>query len=205
MKPFLEVAHMFRAFGPAYREDHGPEMPLRHKRVMRAIESCRTAELGGHVEQCDQCGALRISYNSCRNRHCPKCQSLDKERWLQAREEEALPTSYFHAVFTLPEGVRPLALRNQRSFIPSSSNPLLKPSPNWPRILSIWGRDRVHRDLHTWTQTLMDHPHLHCLIPGGGLSPDGSDGFLQGGLLPSGEGALGLVSREIPGWPKKSV
>ena len=174
MKPVFEVADLFRAFGPTYREVHGHEMPVRHKRVMRAIEICRTAELGGHVDQCDQCGALRISYNSCRNRHCPKCQSLDKERWLEAREEELLPTSYFHTVFTLPEGVRPLALRNQKVIY----NLLFQSASE---TLTQLARDPKHLGaeigfiaiLHTWTQTLMDHPHLHCLVPGGGLSPDG--------------------------------
>ena len=174
MKPFLEVAHVFRAFGSAYREVHGPEMPLRQKRVMRAIESCRTAELGGHVDQCDQCGTLRISYNSCRNRHCPKCQSLDKERWLQAREEEALPTSYFHAVFTLPGGIRPLALRNPKVLyhllFQAASETLTQLAKDPKHLGAEIGFIAM---LHTWTQTLMDHPHLHCLIPAGGLSSDG--------------------------------
>ena len=112
MKHSLEVADVLRAFGPAYREAHG--LPLRHLRVMRAIEICRTAQLGGHLDQCDHCGTVRISYNSCRNRHCPKCQCLEKERWLEARQKDLLPTPYFHVVFTLPEGLRPLALRNQK-------------------------------------------------------------------------------------------
>src|SRR5512144_2410252 len=91
---------LFGAFGAAYRQTH--QMPIRHLRVMRAIEVCRTAQLGGHIDQCDHCGTVRISYNSCRNRHCPKCQSLEKERWLEAREKDLLPTSYFYVVFTLP-------------------------------------------------------------------------------------------------------
>src|SRR4030067_2896320 len=114
MRQSLEVADIFRAFGPVYREVHGDAMPVRHLRAMRAIESCRTAELGGHVERCDHCGASRISYNSCRNRHCPTRQSLEKERWLEARERDLLPTSYFHLVFNLPVGLGPLALRNQK-------------------------------------------------------------------------------------------
>jgi len=174
MKPSLEVADLFRAFGPAYREVHGHQMPLRHKRVMRAIEICRTAELGGHIDQCDQCSALRISYNSCRNRHCPKCQSLDKQRWLEAREKELLPISYFHAVFTLPEGVRPLALRNQRVvynlLFQSASETLTELAKDPKHLGAQIGFIAI---LHTWTQTLMDHPHLHCLVPAGGLSPDG--------------------------------
>jgi len=174
VKPSLEVADIFRAFGPAYREVHGHELPVRHQRVMRAIEICRTAELGGHVDQCDQCGALRISYNSCRNRHCPKCQSLDKERWLEAREKELLPTSYFHTVFTLPEEVRPLALRNQKVvynlLFQSASESLTQLAKDPKHLGAEIGFIAI---LHTWTQTLMDHPHLHCLVTGGGLSPDG--------------------------------
>jgi hypothetical protein len=174
MKQFLEVGDLFRAFGPAYREVHGHEMPVRHQRVMRAIEICRTAELGGHVDQCDQCGALRISYNSCRNRHCPKCQSLDKERWLEAREEELLPTPYFHTVFTLPQEVRPLALRNQKVvynlLFKSGSETLIKLAKDSKHLGAEIGFIAI---LHTWTQTLMDHPHLHCLVTGGGLSLDG--------------------------------
>jgi len=174
MKPSLEVADIFRAFGPAYREVHGHEMPLRHFRAMRAIESCRTAELGGHVDQCDHCGGLRISYNSCRNRHCPKCQSLERERWLEAREKNLLPTPHFHLVFTLPEGLRPLALRNQKVVY----NLLFK---NASETLTELAQDSKHLGaeigfmalLHTWSQTLIDHPHLHCLVTGGGLSLDG--------------------------------
>jgi len=174
VKPSLEVGDLFRAFGPAYREVHGHEMPVRHQRVMRAIEICRTAELGGHVDQCDQCGALRISYNSCRNRHCPKCQSLDTERWLEAREKELLPASYFHTVFTLPEGVRPLALRNQKVvynlLFQSASETLTQLAKDPKHLGAEIGFIAI---LHTWTQTLMDHPHLHCLVTGGGLSLDG--------------------------------
>ena len=174
MKRSLEVADLFRAFGPAYREVHGHEMPVRHLRAMRAIEICRTAELGGHVDQCDHCGALRISYNSCRNRHCPKCQSLERQRWLEAREKDLLPTSYFHLVFTLPEGLRPLALRNQKVVY----NLLFK---SVSETLTELARDLKHLGaeigfmalLHTWSQTLMDHPHIHCLVTGGGLSLDG--------------------------------
>lgn len=174
MQQSLEVADLFRAFGPAYREVHGHEMPVRHQRVMRAIESCRTAELGGHVDQCDQCGALRISYNSCRNRHCPKCQSLEKERWLEAREKDLLPTSYFHLVFTLPEGVRPLALRNQKVvynlLFKSASETLTQLAKDPKHLGAEIGFTAM---LHTWSQTLIDHPHIHCIVTGGGLSLDG--------------------------------
>lgn len=173
MKPLFEVADLFRAFGPAYREVHGHEMPVRHKRVMRAIEICRTLELGGHIDQCNRCSALRISYNSCRNRHCPKCQSLERQRWLEAREKELLPTSYFHTVFTLPEGIRPLALRNQKVvyklLFQSASETLTELAKDPKHLGAQIGFIAI---LHTWTQTLMDHPHLHCLVTGGGLSPD---------------------------------
>lgn len=174
MKRSLEVADIFRAFGPAYRKAHGHEMPLRHLRAMRAIEICRTAELGGHVDGCDCCGALRISYNSCRNRHCPKCQSLQKERWLEARKKDLLRTCYFHLAFTLPGRLRPLVLRNQRVIY----NLLFKAVSE---TLTELAKDPKHLGaeigfiviLHTWSQTLLDHPHIHCIVTGGGLSPDG--------------------------------
>ena len=110
----VEVADIFRKYGPAYREEHEGEIPLHQLRVMRAIEICRTAALGGHVEQCDSCGRIRISYNSCRNRHCPKCQSLKKEQWILKRKREFLPIQYFHAVFTVPDELNPLILRNKK-------------------------------------------------------------------------------------------
>ncbi|MFH1312336.1 MAG: IS91 family transposase, partial [Candidatus Eisenbacteria bacterium] len=141
---------------------------------MRAIEICRTAALGGHVDECDRCGALRISYSSCRNRHCPKCQSLAKERWLEDRKREILPTPYFHIVFTLPASLRPWAQGNQQVVY----DILFKAAS---RTLSTLARDPKYLDaqigfiavLHTWTQTLIDHPHLHCIVTAGGLSKDG--------------------------------
>jgi len=173
MRSSLEVADIFRSHGPAYRESYGPTMPLRHVRAMRAIELCRTARLGGHVDKCDHCGALRVSYNSCRNRHCPKCQGLDKERWLEARKRDLLPTRYFHVVFTLPASLRPLALRNQRALyniLFRAASETLKTLTQDPRHLGAEvGFIAV---LHTWSQTLIDHPHLHCIVTGGGLSPD---------------------------------
>jgi hypothetical protein len=172
MQRCLEVADIFRAYGEAYRQAH--EMPVRHLRAMRAVEICRTAELGGHVDECDHCGRLRISYNSCRNRNCPKCQCLDKERWLEARKEDLLPTLYFHPVFTVPEGVKPLALRNQAvlySILFRAASESIKELTEDPeRLGAEVGFIAV---LHTWSQTLMDHPHLHCIVTGGGLSPDG--------------------------------
>ena len=174
MKSETEVADIFRRYGPGYREAHGKEMPLRHHRVMKAIEVCRTAELGGHVEECDECGAPKISYNSCRNRHCPKCQCLDKERWLEARKRDVLLTHYFHAVFTIPEDLRPIALRNQKvvySLLFLSVSGTLKELAGDPKYLGA--EIGFIALLHTWTQTLLDHPHIHCIVPGGGLSLDG--------------------------------
>jgi len=141
---------------------------------MRAIEICRTAELGGHLDQCDHCGTVRISYNSCRNRHCPKCQCLEKERWLESRERDLLPTPYFHVVFTLPEGLRPLALRNQkilyRLLFKAASDTLNELAKDSKHLGAEIGFMAI---LHTWSQTLINHPHLHCLVTGGGLSQDG--------------------------------
>jgi len=175
MRSSPEVADVFRSYGPDYREMHGQGMPLAHLRAMRAIETCRTAALGGHVDECDHCGALRVSYNSCRNRHCPKCQSLDKERWLENRKRDLLPTRYFHIVFTLPQQLRSLALRNQQvvyNLLFRAAAETLKTLAQDPKHLGAQiGFIAV---LHTWSQTLMHHPHLHCIVTGGGLSPDGT-------------------------------
>ena len=174
MRGSLEVAHIVRSYGPRYRNIHGHTMPLRQLRALRAIEVCRTAELGGHVEQCDHCSAVRISYNSCRNRHCPKGQCMDKERWLEARKRDVLPVRYFHLVFTLPDILRPLALRNQRVIydllFKAASETLREVAAASQYLGAEIGFIAM---LHTWSQTLMDHPHLHCMVTGGGLSLDG--------------------------------
>lgn len=168
----LEVAHIFRLFGEEYRREHRLSRP--QLRAMRAIEICRTAALGGHVEECEQCGARTIRYNSCRNRHCPKCQSLDKERWLEQRRDELLPVPYFHVVFTVPHELNPLALPNPKWFydllFASASQTLLEIAADPKRLGTRIG---VLAVLHTWSQTLELHPHLHCIVPGGGLSLDG--------------------------------
>ena len=174
MKRSLEVADLFRSYGAAYRHEHAHGLPLRHLRAMRAIEICRTAELGGHVDECDYCGALRISYNSCRNRHCPKCQCLDKERWLEAQKRDVLPTQYFHVVFTLPQALRPLALRNQKvvyNLLFRAVSETIKELCEDPKHLGA--EPGFIALLHTWSQTLLDHPHIHCIVTGGGLSRDG--------------------------------
>jgi hypothetical protein len=166
------VADIFRQHGPAYRESH--RLPRHHLRVMRAIEICRTAVLGGHRDQCDHCGHLEISYNSCRNRHCPKCQTLRKEKWIEARREDLLPIEYFHVVFTLPAELNPLVSMNQQllyDLLFHSASETLSELASDPKHLGA--KVGIIGILHTWGQNLMDHPHLHCIVTGGGLSSDG--------------------------------
>ena len=169
----LEVADVFRQHGEEYLRQHGTSAEQR--RVMRDIQACRTAALGGHVEQCDQCGHERISYNSCRNRHCPKCQALARARWLEARAGELLPVPYFHVVFTLPGCLAPLALQNQRLvydlLFQAVAATLLEVAGNPKRLGARIGFLAV---LHTWGQNLMHHPHVHCVVPAGGVAPDGT-------------------------------
>ncbi len=165
----VEVADIFRQCGPDYKASHS--LPRNQLRAMHAIELCRTAALGGHVDQCNCCGHRQISYNSCRNRHCPKCQFLRKEKWIESRTEDLLPIPYFHVVFTIPSELNPLVLRNPKVmydlYFRSVSETLLE-----------LGNDRLGARigfigiLHTWGQNLMDHPHIHCIVTGGGLSPD---------------------------------
>jgi putative transposase/transposase-like zinc-binding protein len=172
MRPPLEVADIFRQHRHDCRFTHA--LSPEQRRVISAIERCRTAALGGHVEQCDACGHQRIAYNSCRNRHCPKCQSLAKARWLQARLDDLLPVEYFHVVFTLPEQLAAVALQNKRvvyNLLFAAASETLRKIAADPRHL---GADiGFLAVLHTWDQTLRHHPHLHCVVPGGGLSLDG--------------------------------
>jgi len=169
----LEVAEIFRQHGPAYRQSH--RLSRNVLRVMRAIEVCRTAVLGGHKDQCDHCGHLEISYNSCRNRHCPKCQTLRKERWIEARREDLLPIEYFHVVFTIPSELNPLVSMNRKvlyDLLFRSVSETLTELANDPKHLGAEiGSISI---LHTWGQNLMDHPHIHCIVTGGGLSSDRS-------------------------------
>jgi len=171
-RPLLEVADIFRQHGAAFSATH-PLSP-EQRRVMRAIEQCRTSVLGGHVDRCDACGFQRVSYNSCRNRHCPKCQSLAKAQWLAARQADLLPVQYFHVVFTLPEELAHLALQNKRLIynllFQSAAQTLLKLAADPKHLGAQIGFLAV---LHTWSQQLGHHPHLHCVVPGGGLSLDG--------------------------------
>jgi len=170
----LEVADIFRQVGPAYRQDHADSLSSGQRRVMRDIERCRTAELGGHVEQCDACGHQRISFNSCRSRHCPKCQSLTRAQWLEDRQAELLPVEYFHVVFTVPQQIAAIAYQNKAVLY----DILFRATAETLRTIAA---DPKHLGaeigfiaiLHTWGQNLMHHPHLHCVVPGGGISPDG--------------------------------
>ena len=167
-----EVAEIFRIYGKDYLKNH--TLPYSHKKVMRHITVCRTAELGGHIEQCDSCGFQRNAYNSCRDRHCPKCQCLVKEKWLNDRKAELLPCGYFHLVFTVPHELNPIILCNKTvtlAILFAAVNETLQAfakDPQW-RLEGQLGFIAV---LHTWSQTLMDHFHLHCVIPGGVLSFD---------------------------------
>lgn len=172
-----EVADILREYGSAYQAAH--KIPPLHRKVINAIVKCRTEALGGHLEECDQCGYQHPFYNSCRNRHCPKCGALAKERWLAARQKELLPVSYFHTVFTLPEDLNPIALVNQKIvydiLFRAASETLLTLGRD-PKHLG--GDTGVLAVLHTWGQNQLDHPHLHCIVPGGGLSLDGKKWLL---------------------------
>ncbi len=173
-RPALEVADIFRRHGAEYRQMHGANMSPEQRRVMRAIELCRTAALGGHKDQCDQCGHQRISYNSCRNRHCPKCQALAKAKWLEARLAELLPVEYHHVVFTIPHSIADIALQNKRAvyriLFRAVSETLITIASDPKHLGARIGFLAV---LHSWGQNLMFHPHIHCVVPGGGLSHDG--------------------------------
>ena len=170
----LEVADIFRHAGPAYRQQHATALSRGQRGVMSAIERCRTAALGGHVEQCDTCGHLRIAFNSCRNRHCPKCQSLVRAQWLDNRQADLIPVEYFHVVFTLPEVVAAIAYQNKSvvyDLLFHATAETLRTIAADPKHLGAEiGFIAV---LHTWGQNLLHHPHLHCVVPGGGLSADG--------------------------------
>jgi len=172
-RPAIELADIVRRHGEAYRRTHA--LPRNQRRVMRAIEVCRTAALGGHIEQCDHCSHTRIAYNSCRNRHCPKCQNTERARWLENRKAELLPVEYFHVVFTVPEEIARIAYYNQREvygiLLRTVSETLLTIARDPKHLGAEIGFFSI---LHTWGQNLLHHPHVHCVVPGGGLSPDHS-------------------------------
>ena len=169
------MAEIFRRFGPAWRAANAGHLSLAQRRVMRAVELCRTAELGGHVEQCDDCAHTRIAYNSCRNRHCPKCQWTAAQAWLEAREAELLPVPYFHVVFTLPAALGALAYQNKArvyGLLLKTAAETLTAIAADPKHLGA--RIGVIAVLHSWGQTLDHHPHVHCIVPAGGISLDDS-------------------------------
>ncbi len=172
-RPPLEVADLIRTAGDAFIERSRQWISWKHIKVLLAILRCRTAALGGHLDQCTRCGHRAISYNSCRNRHCPKCQTNARDRWLEARRRELLPTPYVHVVFTLPRELAPLALQNKKVvydlLFRSSAETLLEVACDPRHLGAEIGFFSV---LHTWNQKLQLHPHVHCVVPAGGLSPD---------------------------------
>jgi hypothetical protein len=173
-RPKLEMADVLRLYGDTYRQQHAGLLPTAQRRVMTAIEVCRTAALGGHVEQCDSCGHKRVFYNSCRNRHCPKCQSLARAEWIESRLAEILDCQYFHVVFTLPEEIAAIAYHNKKlvySILFRTSAQTLRTIAADPRHLGA--EIGFFSVLHTWGQNLLHHPHVHCVVAGGGLSLDG--------------------------------
>jgi hypothetical protein len=174
MSSKLEVADIFRHHGEAYRQRHQGHLGRTERRVMGAIEVCRTAALGGHVECCEDCNLTRVAYNSCRNRHCPKCQGLARAEWLAARQAELLPVQYFHVVFTVPTPIAEIAFQNKAvvyNILFSAAHEALATIASDPKHLGA--RIGAISVLHSWGQNLHYHPHIHCIIPGGGLSPDG--------------------------------
>ena len=173
-RPKLEVAEVFRRYGEAYRQQHGASLSPGQRRVMTAIEVCRTAALGGHLERCDQCGYERNAFNSCRDRHCPKCQCLARAQWIENRQSELLQVPYFHVVFTVPEEIAAIAYQNKEvvyGILFQATAETLKTIAADPKHLGA--EIGFFAVLHTWGQSLQFHPHLHCVVPGGGLSPDG--------------------------------
>jgi len=171
----LEVADIFRRHGPAWRATHAGHVSLAQLKAMSAIETCRTAALGGHVEGCEDCGHRRIAYNSCRNRHCPKCQGAAAHEWLAAREADLLPVGYFHVVFTLPTEVADIAFHNKAVvydlLFKAASEAMMTIAAD-PRHLGA--RIGITAVLHTWGSAMTHHPHIHMIVPGGGISLDGA-------------------------------
>jgi hypothetical protein len=170
----VEVANVFRRYGSEYLQKFGQRMPHSHRRAFRDILRCRTPAMGGHVFECDHCGRQQYSYHPCRNRSCPKCHKSDTRAWLQAREKELLPVPYYHVIFTLPYELRAFARRNQQKvyglLIKSAAHSILKLAAD-PHY--VGGRVGVMAVLHTWGSNLTYHPHVHCLVTGGGLSSNG--------------------------------
>ena len=174
-RPRLEVADVFRAHGAAWRKANAGHLSLAQLKVMSAIETCRTSALGGHVERCEDCAHQRIAYNSCRNRHCPKCQGAAAGQWLAERQAELLPVPYYHVVFTLPAAIGAIAFQNKAvvyDLLFKTAAETLTTIAADPKHLGA--RVGLTAVLHTWGSALTHHPHVHVIVPGGGLSPDGS-------------------------------
>jgi hypothetical protein len=172
-KPIFEVADILQEGFSRYAKIYGPLQPEQYK-VANAIMACRTSLLGGHIDHCDHCNHERISYNSCRNRHCPKCQALLRAQWVENRTRDLLPVHYFHVVFTIPHELNAFALRNKKTFYTfffQAVSETLQAFAHDEKYLG--GEIAFYAILHTWGQNLMDHPHIHCVIPGGALMPDG--------------------------------
>ena len=171
----LEIADIFREHGPAWRRDHAGQVSLAQLKVMSAIEACRTDALGGHVAACTKCGHQHVAYNSCKNRHCPKCQDPAARDWMAARAEDLLPVEYFHVVFTLPAEIARIAYWNKRAvyglLFKASAETVMTIAADPKRLGARVGMTSV---LHTWGSALTHHPHIHMIVPGGGLSPDGT-------------------------------
>ena len=173
-RPVLEVADIFRSHGPAWRQAHVGHVSLDQLKVMSAIESCRTAALGGHVARCEDCAYTTIAYNSCRNRHCPKCQGAAAKEWLADREAELLPVPYYHVVFTLPGPIADIAYQNKAVLydllFKVSAETMLTIAADPKHLAARIGITSV---LHTWGSAMTHHPHVHMIVPGGGISLDG--------------------------------
>jgi len=174
VRPSLEVADIFRAAGDSYRAAQAGHLSLAQLKVMSAIRNCRTAALGGHLEGCEDCGHLRIAYNSCRNRHCPKCQGAAARQWLAAREADLLPVGYFHVVFTVPAEIADIAFQNKTAvydlLFQAASETMVTIAAD-PRHLGA--HIGITAVLHTWGSAMTHHPHIHMVVPGGGISLDG--------------------------------
>lgn len=172
----IEVADVLRRYGPAYLEQFGVKMPASHRRALEDILRCRTAALGGHLYECNECGRQHYSYHSCRNRSCPKCHAGDTQAWLQQRQAELLPVPYYHVIFTLPQELRGFARLHQRQvyalLMQSAAHAILKLAADPHYVGGLVG---VMAVLHTWGSTLTYHPHVHCLVTGGGVSADGQE------------------------------
>ena len=206
-RPPWEVADVIRKAGTRFVERNRASLTWAQVKVLNAIARCRTAALGGHRDQCAHCGYQAISYNSCRNRHCPKCQTNAREKWLRARERELLPVSYFHLVFSVPHALVPLIWQNKkvlfRLLFKASAATLLEIAADPKHLGAEIGCLSI---LHTWGQTLQPHPHIHCVVPGGGLSPDHTRWiFFPTSFLPAGQGAQPRLPGQIRSWVEASL